>query len=380
MNDELVFDPYVVGGLLAYLAAAGGLGLLVTAARVLGRGAAWEQLKGALAHAKQLGAATFAPLAGGRHGEFLVLAKGRFAARLPGARDLAPITRAALVKDNDGQTGLVIEAGGQTSCVTGLEPMTRAWSQLQQDDVPVELVFRDDEPRRVANLVKALHPREQEMVGKWLVQGEVLTDVVRGVDYEGALKTPGSKGAATLLVTPLRVGLLAQTVLVERVGNGTRTTTSVNLVTYLLPQASLVTMERTSSLGAAEWRLRLELPADAPGGAKDAPVLKLTPDHTGLFVPLVLFKRPVKVVDEGAGLGRVVVETIAPAIGCGILLGGVSAAVAGLIYGQLHTYHGRYILPAAIAGLLTPALFKALSLVETWFERARARAAASASA
>lgn len=375
--DELAFDPFVIGGVLVYLVVAGGLGVLVTAARVFGRGAAWDQLRGALAQAKQLGSATFAPLAGGRHGEFLVLAKGKHAARLPGAKGLTPITRAALVKDKDGQTGLVIEAGGETTCVTGLEPMTRAWSQLQQDEVPVELVFRDDEPQRVANKVKALHPREQELLGKWLVQGEVLTDVVKGVDYEGVLNTPGGKGEATLLVTPLRVGLLAQTVLVERVGNATRTTTSVNLVTYLLPTATSVTMERTSSLGAAEWRLRLDLPPDAPVAANAAPVLKLTPDHTGLFVPLVLFKRPVKVVDAGAGFGRVIAETIAPAIGCGILLGGVAAAAAAFYYGANHTYHGRYILPAAIAGLLTPAFFKALSLIEAWVERSRTNAASA---
>lgn len=374
--DELAFDPYVIGATVAYLAAAGGLGGVVTAARVFGRGAVWEQLRRTLAHAREMGAATFAPLAGGPHGEFLVLTKGKHAARVPGGKELKPITRAALVKDKDGQTGLVIEAGGERTCVTGLEPMTRAWAQLQQDDVPVEVVFRDDEGQRVQRAVAGLLPQEQAMLAKWLVQGEVLTDVVRGVDYEGALNTPGGKGAATLLVTSLRVGLLAQTVLVERVGNATRTTTSLNLVTYLLPKANQVTMRRTASLATPEWRLELDLPPDLHN--EKAPVLKLTPDHTGVFLPLVIFRRPVKVVDDGAGLGRVLVETIAPALGCGVLLGGAAAAAAGLYYGAHTTYHGRYILPAAVAGLLTPGVFKALSLIEAWAERARGRAAAAA--
>lgn len=377
--DELAFDPYVIGATCAFLGVAGGLALCSTALRVLGRSGAWSGLREALAQAQQMGAASFAPLAGGQHGDFLVLAKGKHAARLPEARDLAPITRAALVKDKDGQTGLVIEAGGRTSCVTGLEPMTRAWVQLQQDQVPVEIVFRDDEVERVARLIKSLHPKEQEMLAKWLVPGEVLTDVIRGVDYEGKLNTPGSKGSATLLVTPMRVGLLAQTVLVQQSGNVTRTTTSVNLITYLLPEASCVTMERTASLGSPEWRLHLELP---PGKGQESsaapPVLKLNPDHTGVFLPLVLFKRPVKVIDEGAGFGRVVLETIGPAIGCGILLGGVAMVVALLVYGSNHTYHGRYIVPALMAGLITPGIFKAFSLVEAWVERSRTAAAASA--
>lgn len=373
--DELAFDPYVLGATLIYLGSAGGLGVLLTAARAAGRGAAWARLREALAQARQMGSAAFAPLAGGRQGEFLVLAKGRHATRLPGGKDLSPITRAALVKDKDGQTGLVIEAGGQTSCVTGLEPMTRAWVQLQQDDVPVQVVFRDDEAQRTANRVKSLLPGEQELIGKWLVQGEVITDVIRGVDYEGEVKSPGNKAAATLIVTPMRVGLLARTVLVQQSGNVRRVTTSVNLISYLLPQASLVTMERTPSLGKPEWRLRLELPPGTPGG-EGAPVLKLTPDHTGLFLPLVLFKRPVKVVDAGAGPGRVLLETLGPACGCGILLGGVSLLVALLVYGGNHTYHGRYILPAALAGLITPGFFKALALIEAWLERSRAQAAA----
>lgn len=374
--DELVFDPFVVGAAIAYLATVGGLGGLVTAARVLGRGAAWDQLRRALKVARELGAATFAPLPGGKHGEFLVLARGGHAARLPGDEGLSRITRAALVKDKDGQTGLVIEAGGRTSCVSGLEPMTRAWAQLQADAVPVEVVFRPDEHERVARALRMLHPREQELIGKWLVAGEVVTDVVRGVDYEGQVKTPGGKGQATLLVTPLRVGLLAQTVLVERVGNATRTTTSLSLLTYLLPRATAVTMERTASLGAPEWRLRLELPPDVEGAA-EAPVLKLTPDHTGVFLPLVLFKKPARVVDAGAGVGRVIFEAIAPALGCGLLLGGLAAGVAGIAYGAQHTYHGRYILPAALAGLVTPGLFKLLSLVEAWFERSRAASVAA---
>lgn len=377
--DELAFDPYVIAATCAYLGVAGGLGLAVTAARVVGRGGAWGRLREALDHARQMGAATFAPLAGGRHGEFLVLAKGKHVARLPEGRDLAPITRAALVKDKDGQTGLVIEAGGTTSCVTGLEPMTRAWVQLQQDQVPVEVVFRDDEAERVGRLIKALHPKEQEMLAKWLVPGEALTDVIRGVDYEGKLNTPGSKGSATLLVTPMRVGLLAQTVLVQQQGNVTRTTTSVNLISYLLPEASSVTMERTASLGKPEWRLRLELPPGKVTPENAPPVLKLNPDHTGVFLPLVLFKRPVQVVDAGAGFGRVIAETLGPAIGCGILLGGVAMVVALLVYGSNHTYHGRYIVPALLAGLITPGLFKALSLVEAWVERSRSIAASSAS-
>lgn len=370
--DELAFDPYVLGALVLFLASAGGLGLLLTGARLAGRSGAWGRLAAALTRAKEMGGATFAPLAGGRHGEFLILAKGKHAERLPGQSELAPITRAALVKDKDGQTGLVIEAGGVTSCVTGLEPMTRAWAQLQKDDVPVQIVFRDDEPQRVARRLAGLHQKEQELVQQWLTPGEVLTDVVSGVDYEGQVSSPGSKAQATLLVTPIRVGLLARTVQVERVGNMTRTTTGLNLITYLLPQATQVTMERTASLSRPEWRLRLALPEGA--AREGAPVLKLNPDHTGLFLPLVVFKRPVQVVDAGGGLGRVLVETIAPACGCGILLGGLFMLAALINYGNSHTYEGRYILPAALAGLITPGLFKALSLVEAWFERSRAQA------
>ncbi len=371
--DELAFDPYVLAAAALYLGAAGGLGLLLTGARLAARGGAWAALEAALAQARQMGASTAVPLAGGEHGDFLVLARGKHAARVPArpghAGDLAPVRRAALVKDMDGQTGLVVVHGADTSCVTGLEPMARAWGQLQADDVQVELVFRDDEGERLKRQLRLLHPKEQALVEQWLTPNEVLTDVIRGVDYEGTLQAPGSKGSATLLVTNLRVGLLAQTVLVERVGNATRTTTSLSLVNYLLPLATQVTLERAPSLGKPSWRLRLELPAELPD--PKAPTLVLGPDHTGMFLPLVVFRRPVRVVDAGAGLGRVVLETIGPALGCGLLLGGLAAGVAALVYGQQHTYHGRYILPAALCGLATPAWFKALHLVEAWRERAR---------
>ncbi len=367
--DGLEFDPYVLGATAAFLATAVGLGVALTGLRVMGRGSVWATIRAAFEHAKQVGAAVAVPLPGGRHGDAVILAKGGLAAILPGARDLAKIDKAALVKDKDGQTGIVLHAGGQTTCVAGLEPMARAWSRLQQDGVPVDVVFRDDEAQRVANAIKTLHFREQEMLQKWLVQGEVITDVIKGVSYEGTVKTAGSKGQATVLVTNLRVGLLAQTVLVERMGNATRTTTSFSFTTYLLPKATRCTFERVPSLSTAGWRVKLELPKELE--QEGAPTLLLGPDHAGVFLPLVVFKCPTAVVDAGAGVGRVLTESLGAAIGCGILFGGLAAAVTGLYYGNHHTYYARYIWPALACGLLLPGVFKMLALTEAWLERSR---------
>jgi hypothetical protein len=253
--------------------------------------------------------------------------------------------------------------------------MTRAWAYLQQEEVPVEVVFRDDEGKRIANRVQSLLPREQEMLGKWLMPQELLTDVIRGVDYEGAVSAPGGKGGATLLVTNLRVGLLARTVLVERFGNTTRTTTSLTLITYALPLATRVTMERAPALGAEEYRLRLELPPEhQPQDPKQkTPVLKLGPDHTGLFLPLVMFRRPTQVQDAGASFARVIFEAIGPALGCGILLGIAAAVVTGIYAAQNSTdYSVRYVPAAVLCALLTPGIGKSLHLLEVWFERMRA--------
>lgn len=370
--DGLEFDPYVLAATLAFLAAAVGLGAALTALRALGRGSVWASIRAALDHAKQVGAAVAVPLPGGRHGDAVILAKGGLASILPGARDLAKIDKAALVKDKDGQTGIVLHAGGQTTCVAGLEPMARAWSRLQQDGVPVEVVFRDDEAQRVKTRLSGLHPREQEMLAKWLVQGEVVTDVIRGVNYEGTVKTAGDKGQATLLVTNLRVGLLAQTVLVERMGNATRTTTSFSFTTYLLPKANRVTFERTPSLTTAGWRVKLDLPKELE--QEGAPTLLLGPDHAGVFLPLVVFKCPTTVIDEGAGVGRIIGESLGAAIGCGILFGGLAAAVTGMYYGSHSTYYARYIWPALACGLVLPGLFKMLALTEAWLERNRSAA------
>lgn len=370
--DGLEFDPYVLAATLAFLATAVGLGAALTALRVLSRGSVWSAIRAAHEHARQMGAAMAVPLPGGRHGDAVILAKGGMAAVLPGARDLAKLDKAALVKDKDGQTGIVLHAGGQTTCVAGLEPMARAWSRLQQDGVQVDLVFRDDEAQRVGNAVKGLHPNEQQMLQKWLVEKEVITDVIRGVNYEGTVKTAGSKGEASLVVTNLRVGLLARTVLVETMGNQTRTTTSFSFTTYLLPKATRCTFERHPSLTTAGWRVKLDLPKELE--QEGAPTLLLGPDHAGIFLPLVLFRCPTVVVDRGAGFGRIISESLGAAIGCGILLGGAAAAVAGLYYGSHHTYHARYIWPALGCGLVLPGIFKMFALTESWLERNRGAA------
>lgn len=374
--QDFPFDPWVLGYLAAYAVAVGGLGLLLVGSRIASRGAAFDRLKQVLGAAKQMGGAWFAPLPGGKHGEFVVYAKGKYAASLPSARELEPVSRAALVKDHDGQTGLVLTAGGKTIAVSGIEPVARILEGLHQDGVPIAPVLRDDEGRRIEARFKALALREQEMLGRWLAQGEIITDIVPKVDYEGKLKTAGAKGNATLVVTNLRAGLLAQTVLSEQVGNQMRTTTSFNLISYPLPLAKEAILERTASLGESRWTLRLELPDELKSqpGAADVPALKLGQEHAGLLLPLVLFKRPVRVLDAGAGFGRVIAETIGPALGCGILLAIPAGVAAGIAYGQ-RTYNGRYLIPVIAAALLTPAWFKLLTLLDAWFERSRTRTA-----
>lgn len=369
--DPEHLDPYALTALGIYLGALLLLALVPTALYLARRGGAYGRLRTALGQARGAGRAVFAPLPPKSGGEFLVYAQGRLAARV-GAQDglgadLDQVKRIALVKDMDGQTGLVVTVAGKDVCVTGLEEMARVWGAVQQDDAPVSFVFRDDESQRMKTLMGRLSYQEQQLLGQWLSEKEVLTDIIPGVDYEGTIVSGGTKAGATLVVTNLRAGLLATTI----AGNARH----YNLVSYLLPLAEKVTLERKPKLsGKTSYLLRLELPAELAGKGPVPPTLKLTADHTGVLLPIVLFKRPLEVVDPPLGPGRLVASWIAAAIGWGILVGGLGvAAAAGL--GEAERIYQRFFLAIVAGAFLTPAILRAFTLYEVYFERTRQQSA-----
>ncbi|MBL4849214.1 MAG: hypothetical protein JKY65_27120 [Planctomycetes bacterium] len=364
MEEFMVFDPYAYGALAVYLIGLGAItGGLAFVARAK-QGAVLNALGAGLKSATHLGRAVFAALPGGK---YLIYAGGHVSeVSGSGATELAPISRYAMVKDMDAQTGVVLTCGKTHHCVTGLGPMGRILAQLQREEKSLAFVFREDESKTIGRLLHSLESREQQILIEWLRRddGEVLTDIVPEVDYEGSLGEGGAeKGKATLIVTNLRAGLLAQTVTRTPVSGGTQVTTRYHLVSYLLPAAEKVILERTPTLLETEYLLRLQLPAELAEMAQGTPVLKLGEEHAGILLPIALFNRPIEVLD---GPPRGVVGQTLGGIGWGILLGLIMLGVAAFLsesgeFGSRHWWY-RYYVPLIAGGFLTALVVRAAGL------------------
>jgi hypothetical protein len=376
VDEMMITDPYAYAALALYLVTAGGIGLALVMAKVMGRKSAYQALEAAIQQARQIGKAAFAPLPGGK---FLVYAKGTAGEVGEGTFALSEVGRTALVKDMDGQTGIVISSGGKDHCVTGLGPMARMYSRLQADEANVQPVFRDDEGTSMQVKIGALDAQEHQILGQWLMEdGEIITDIINDVDYEGSVASAGSKGTAKLVVTNLRAGLLAQTVETESVAGGTRTTTHYNLIQYLLPLADRVKITRKKSLISPEYLVELELPPEDAAKVGSAPILKLTEDHAGIFLPIVVFRRPVVYEDQAVNMGSLLPETMW-GLGWSILFlipGGIVTALLSesnvLMRGGSYNY--RYSIPLLLGFLLTPLLFRALGLIGNISDRSQDQA------
>jgi hypothetical protein len=373
VDEIMVVDTYAYMALGVYFLVAGGFAAVIAFMDVSKRDALYGIVRKAIDQARQMSEVVFAPLPDGR---FFLYGKGQMAGAVDsndtGDYSLAKVERIALVKDMHSQTGLVVTIRGKDECVTGLEEMARIYSMVQRDDAPVAVVFREDAGQTMNNVLGTLDVRERSLIGEWITDQEIITDVIHDVDYEGTVQSAGSKGVAKLVVTNLRVGLLAQTVQTESVSGGTRTTTHYNLISYLLPLANRVILERTPKLSEPTYLLHLDMPAEHTGRA---PVLKLTKDHTGVFLPMVIFNRPVEVRDTGPGVFRVVFETLKATVGWGILFGALAAGGAAILsesglFSPGHWQY-RYAMPLVIAGALTPGLFRFVSILGNWLERRR---------
>ncbi|MDC3378654.1 hypothetical protein OAX78_00035 [Planctomycetota bacterium] len=368
------FDPFAYAMAGIHLSVVFALSLVGTLLYAASRGGAWGRLRTALGQAKQMGRATYCDLAKATGAEFLIFSKGGTAGTVNAASggnvDLKQVTRYVLVKDMDGQTGLVLTVGGKDVCISGLEQMARIYSLIQQDpNAHVQFVFRDDEGKSMERAFRRLDLKERDMVQGWLNEKETITDIIRGVDYEGKLKSSGAKGLATLVVTNLRVGLLARTV----TSSQNRTTTHYNLISYLLPLAEKVAIERKASLGKPQFLVRLVLKDMDQND--DAPILKLTKDHTGILLPLVLFRRPVEVTDPPVGMGRVIAESILAGLGWGILFGGAGVGLGLALAEGESTFYYRFMIPIVIAGFFTPGIMRFFSISQAFVERARHQSA-----
>jgi hypothetical protein len=140
MDEIMVFDPYAYTALAAYLvgvaAVTGGLAFVARAKSNAVLGA----LASGLNTATHLGRAVFAALPGGK---YLIYAGGHVSeVSGSGATEFSPVSRYAMVKDMDAQTGVVLTSGKTNHCVTGLGPMGRILAQPRPAGA--------EDPRRVA--------------------------------------------------------------------------------------------------------------------------------------------------------------------------------------------------------------------------------------
>lgn len=374
MEQIFISDPFVWIALGVYLAVVVFGTVLRGAWGLARRRGTW----GALEHAlESLGPARdalgWAPLAGGR---FLVYARGGQAAVVDPSSDSPPklrkVTRIALVKDQDQQTGLVVTVDGADHCVSGLAEMARLWSIVQQDDVPVRIVFREDEGATMTRKLADMAEGQRNLILQWLTEDEIVTDIISGVSYEGSTGTEGEPAYANLIVTNLRVGLLAATKTVQREGNQVRTTTHLALLSYLLPIAESVTFERGAGLESDVYTVQLKLPAEHERA--DAPTLKLGPAHAGMLLPLVMYGRPVQVRDPhpSGWVGDAIFAGIGWGLLWALLAFGVSFTLWNWGLAGDRSWWYRYVIPMVVAGAATPLFMRGSRLVVASAERARA--------
>lgn len=379
MDEILVVDTYAYLALGAYLV---GLGAVCGALTFLARakhGAVIKALSEGLRQATHLGRAVFAKIPGGK---YLIYAGGHLSeVDAQGAQEFAPISRYALVKDMDAQTGIVLTSGKTNHCVTGLGPMGRILAQLQREEKRINFVFREDESKNMGRLLNKLEMREQQILVEWLRRddGEILTDIVENVDYEGSLGESGAeKGKATLIVTNHRAGLLAQTVTRQAVSGGTQVTTRIHLVSYLLLAAEKVILERTPDLLEKSYVMRLQLPGELQEMDRSTPDLKLGEEHAGILLPIALFNRPVEVLDgRPKGLVGETLWGLGWAIILGLIMGGVALFLSES--GSFRPSHWwyRYTLPLVLGGVLTAFVVRIAGLLQHSGERLAEQAVAA---
>ena len=371
MEEIMTVDPYAYMALGAYLV---GLSAVVGALAFMGRakhGAVLKALSEGLRQATHLGRAAFARIPGGK---YLIYAGGHVSeVDGDGASEFAPISRYAMVKDMDAQTGIVLTSGKTNHCVTGLGPMGKILAQLQREEKGISFVFREDESKNIGRQLSKLGMREQQILIEWLQtdNDEMLTDIVEDVDYEGSLGESGAeKGKATLIVTNLRAGLLAQTVTRQAVSGGTQVTTRIHLVSYHLLAAEKVILERSPGLLEKTYLMKLQLPGELQEMDRTTPNLKLGEEHAGILLPIALFKRPIEVLD---GRPKSLIGETLWGLGWAIILGLVMIGVAAFLSesGNFRPGHWwyRYHAPLVLGGVLTALVVRAAGLFQHSGER-----------
>jgi hypothetical protein len=385
MTDEITALAIFAGALAAIVTAlifraAVRAGRRRAAARDLARGAFGEEGGAVIETTEITPAVPAGPVLVAMRGKKAAIASASSGGPPASAEDVAG---AALYQDEAGRTGLKLDVGGRSFVVSALPDMLRAYAELARAGVAVELAL---DPAAVAArrdaLLAKLHAKEAETVKSWLVQGEAVFAAGMPVGYEGRVPSQGSRGSASLVVTNLRLGLLAQTVTVERRGNVSRTTTFYNLLGYALPLAAALKATRAPALRQDAYRIDFTwLEGKGPKPENEPPALLLGPEHGAALLPIALTRRPVEVREAAIPASRLVGPLVKGGIGFAILGGGLAGGAFALAWNlpelsRALTGEGtRWMeswIPFVIAGgALAGALLRGLSTFEAFFRTKR---------
>lgn len=295
------------------------------------------------------------------------------------ARKARAVEQAALLFDGEGKVGLRIAlVGGGTFVAVDLDSIVRLYDRLNEAQVELQYEVAAGANERIQRKVTALHAKEQAMLAEWLQtdKGEVLLDIVPNVTYAGPVPVPGSLVKASLVVTNIRLSLLAQTQTVTQAGNTRTTTTHLTLLGYPLPLIARVTATRVGGLRKHQHRWSFEWkPEVAPPKEQTPPDLLLGPECGAVVFPLAICKVDVQARDPGAS--GLIGAWIRGGIGFGILgaiLGGVPLWFYWGSGGGDQGWAYDWIATSALCGALAAAVMRGLSAFEH-FERRRVASA-----
>ncbi len=381
MEDILVEPLVLFLGVLGILAA---LFVALAMRRAASRASTIGEIRRAAA-AGEAGEVVRVHADGGKGGPWLAVVEGSkiaVADREAGGPPPSPheVKKATFLQDDASRTGLRLETDdGRSFVVSDLDGAMRAYGQLAGAGVGFNYQFAPGGGDRIKTKIDTLHAKEQQILAQWLIKDEILLDAVPNAEYSGTLQSGGTAMRAILIVTNLRVGLLAQTQTTTVSGNTRTVTTHYNLLGYPFPLIAQVDAKRDGKLRSEKftWSFQYKPETPPPAGQKP-PDLILDADQAAVMLPLSICGTPLSVRDAGVGVGGLIGSWILGGIGFGII-GGVVGFVPFWAYwgtGGLGGAHWMedWLLTVLVGSVAAGAIIRGLSALEHWFERKADRA------
>jgi hypothetical protein len=281
--------------------------------------------------------------------------------------DVHQLTAVSILQDGSGAIGVELQSKAHKIVLSGLDALVRAYRHFSSVDFEMQFQLDQGEDRLNKRL-SGLAPKELEIVKEWLVEQELILDVVADVKFKGKLGPGGTVNNSLLLVTNMRLGLLVQTTTVQQVGNAQRVTTHFNLLNYPLPLAECFQLVPDQAFRKHSYHGSLQYSAEQQ--AAKAPTLVLEQGHGSVLFPIAICRAKVKVLSRSPNPARLIAELLIGTVLFGMLgaivIGGPYAAYWGM---GSNSWMEDWIPVVFCGGAIAGAVIRGISTFENFLER-----------